>query len=73
MEDAYLTVDLQTHLVNSKGEKEVQSKALVTNAILSSAQRYQLKENAEIMNEAFAAYRESLQNAAVASDPPVTT
>lgn len=62
MEDAYLTVDLLTHQANAKGEKEVKTVALVTNAILSSAQRSQLKENAEIMNEAFAAYRASLLN-----------
>lgn len=62
MEDAYLTVELQTHTVNSKGENQVASKALVRNAILSSAQRTHLKENAEIMNEAFAAYRASLLN-----------
>lgn len=59
MEDAYLTVELQTHTVNAKGENQVASKSLVNNAILSSAQRTQLKENSEIMNEAFAAYRAS--------------
>ena len=62
MEDAYLTVELQTHTVNAKGENQVASKALVRNAILSSAQRTHLKDNAEIMNEAFAAYRASLLN-----------
>lgn len=61
MEDAYLTVDWQTHSVNAKGEKEVKSKILVADAIISTDQRHQLKENAEIMNEAFAAYRASLQ------------
>jgi hypothetical protein len=70
MEDAYLTVELQTHLVNGKGEKEVKTQSLVRNAILSSAQRGQLKENAEIMNEAFAAYRASLQNPSADSDQP---
>ncbi|MFO0939358.1 MAG: hypothetical protein U0930_01185 [Pirellulales bacterium] len=62
MEDAYLTVELQTHLVNAKGENQVVTKPLVRNAILTSAQRAQLKENAEIMKEAFDAYRASLAN-----------
>ena len=62
MEDAYLSVELQTHLINGKGEKEVKTKSLVANAILTTAQRSQLKENAETMSEAFADYRASLMN-----------
>jgi hypothetical protein len=60
MEDAYLTVELQTHRVNAKGENETISKPLVRNAVLTTAQRIHLKENADIIKEAFAAYHASL-------------
>lgn len=60
MEDAYLSVDLLELSVNSKGEQETKSTSLVKHAILSSEQRKQLVENSELMHEAIAAYRESL-------------
>jgi hypothetical protein len=68
MEDAYLTVQLQTHSVNKKGENEVKTQLLVTNAILTSAQRAHLKDNAQILNEAFRAYHESLASQAQDQD-----
>jgi len=66
MEDAYLSVDLLTLSVNSKGEQETKSKSLVRHAILTSEQRKQLVENSELMHEAIAAYRESLNTEAAA-------
>lgn len=61
-EDAYLNVDLQTYSQNAKGETEVAHKFLVKLAIITAAQRAQLKENSELMQEALAAYRASLAN-----------
>lgn len=61
-EDAYLNVDLQTHSVNAKGELEIAHEFLVKLAVITAAQRTQLKENSELMQEALAAYRASLAN-----------
>lgn len=61
-EDAYLNVDLQTYSQNAKGELEVSHEYLVKLAIITAAERAQLKENSELMQEALAAYRESLAN-----------
>lgn len=58
--DAYLTVDLQTFSRNDKGELEVAHQYLVKLAVITAAQRAQLKENAELMQEALADYRASL-------------
>ncbi len=60
MEDAYLSVDLLTYSVNAKGEEENKQRPLVKHAILPTAKREQLIENAELLNEAIADYRESL-------------
>lgn len=60
-EDAYLTVDLQTYSTNSKGETEVKSESLVRCAVITAAQRLQLRENSELMAEAIEAYRASKQ------------
>ena len=60
MEDAYLSVDLLTYSVNAKGEQEHKQHALVKHAILPTAKREQLIENAELLNEAIADYRDSL-------------
>lgn len=59
MEDAYLSVELQTHKINSKGEAEVDKKNLVKFAVLSSQQRYQLRDNASLLQEAIQAYQAS--------------
>ncbi|MBL8890271.1 MAG: hypothetical protein JNL67_09840 [Planctomycetaceae bacterium] len=61
-EDAYLSVDLQTYSRNAKGEIEVAHEYLVKLAIITAAERAQLKENAELMQEALEAYRASLAN-----------
>lgn len=61
-EDAYLIVDLQTYTRNTKGELEVAHEYLVKLAIITAAERAQLKENTELMQEALAAYRASLAN-----------
>jgi hypothetical protein len=61
-EDAYLTVDVQTFSQNAKGETEVAHEFLVKLAVITAAQRAQLKENSELMQEALAAYRASLAN-----------
>ncbi len=52
MEDAYLSVDLLTMSINSKGEEEKKETPLVKYAILSSAQREQLVEDASLLQEA---------------------
>jgi len=61
-EDAYLSVELQKFSQNAKGETEVTSEKLVNLAVITAAQRAQLRENSELMQEALAAYRESLAN-----------
>lgn len=66
LEDAYLSVDQLVLSVNSKGEQETEVTSLVRHAVLSSEQRKQLLENADLMQEAFAAYRESLEAEAAA-------
>ena len=62
LEDAYLSVDLHEFSVNSKGEQETKTTPLVKHAILTSDQRKQLVENADLMQEAFDAYREALES-----------
>ncbi len=57
MEDAYLTVNLMTLSVNKEGEVKSDIKPLVKHAILTTARRLQLVENAELLNEAMEAYR----------------
>ena len=61
MEDAYLSVDLRTYSVNSKGEEENQEQVLVRHAILPTEKREQLVENAELLQEAMADYRAALE------------
>jgi hypothetical protein len=61
-EDAYLSVELQKYSQNAKGETEVSTEKLVNLAVITAAQRAQLRENSELMQEALAAYRESLAN-----------
>ena len=75
MEDAYLTVKTIEFSINKKGEQETKEKMLVENAVLSSQQRAQLVENAELLNEAMDEFRKSVQeerlaerNAAEADD-----
>jgi len=60
MEDAYLTVQTIEYSINKKGEQETQETMLVENAILSSQQRAQLVENAELLNEAMNDFRASV-------------
>lgn len=61
MEDAYLSVSLMDLVVGSNGEVEQKLTPLVKNAILSSAQRYQLAENADLLKEAMEDYRQSVE------------
>ncbi len=60
-EDAYLSVELQSYSTNSKGETQVKKTNLVSLAVITAAQRDLLRGNAEILNEAFEAYRASLE------------
>ena len=62
LEDAYLSVQLVTLSINSKGEQETQEEPLVTYAILSSEQRHQLVDNASLLQEALADFREAKIN-----------
>jgi hypothetical protein len=64
LEDAYITIDLQEILSKADGETEVKTKNLVSLAVITSAQRTQLKENSELMNEAIAEFRLSQTEAA---------
>ena len=59
LEDAYLSVSNVTISVNNKGEQETNTTMLVKHAILSSANRNQLIENAELLQEALADFRSS--------------
>lgn len=68
MEDAYLSVDLVSYTTNSNGETETTTDPLVRHAILSSKNRYQLVENASLLQEAMAAYRESIEMEQQAAD-----
>jgi hypothetical protein len=61
MEDAYLSVDLLTYAVNDKGEEENKEQAMVRYAILPTAKREHLVENAELLQEAIADFRASLE------------
>lgn len=57
LEDAYLTVELHQYSVNSEGKTEVKTRPLAKMVVITSQQRAQLRENAELMNEAIQAYR----------------
>jgi hypothetical protein len=59
LEDAYLTVELHHYSVNSEGKTEVKTRPLANMVVITSQQRAQLRENAELMNEAIQAYRAS--------------
>jgi len=61
MEDAYLSVFLMDLVVGSNGEVEQKLTPLVQNAILTSAQRHQLAENADLLKEAMEDYRQAVQ------------
>ncbi len=62
LEDAYLSVDLLSYTTTSNGETETTTEPLVKHAILSSDNRSQLVENASLLQEAMAAYRESIDS-----------
>ena len=68
LEDAYLSVSLLTLSVNNKGEQVRAETPLVLNAILSSQQRVQLVENAKLLQEAIAEFRQAVD--AEAEQPP---
>jgi len=61
MEDAYLSVFLMDLVVGSNGEVEQKLRPLVQNAILTSAQRHQLAENADLLKEAMEDYRQAVE------------
>lgn len=61
-EDAFLSVELHVYSTNAKGELEVKKEPLVNWAKITSDQRARLHENAELMQEAIAEYRASLEN-----------
>ncbi len=61
MEDAYLSVDLLTISVNSRGEEEKKEESLVQRAILTSEKRQELAENASLLYEAMAEFRKALE------------
>ncbi len=62
LEDAYVSVKLVTHSVNSKGEAQTSEEPLVKFATLPTAKRKQLIENAELLQEALNDYRASMSS-----------
>jgi hypothetical protein len=60
LEDAYLTVELVEFSINKKGEQEKKETPLVTHAILNSEKRKELIENASLLAEALADYRQAV-------------
>ena len=60
LEDAYLSVGLFVKSYDKNGDLKLDETKLVRNAILTSAQRSQLLENASLMEEALDAYRDAL-------------
>jgi len=65
LEDAYLTVELVELSVNNKGEQEKTETPLVTHAILSSEKRKELVENASLLQEALADFRQAVNEEAI--------
>lgn len=59
MEDAYLSVKISTITIDDKGEEQKSEESLVDFAILKAAQRTQLLENAELLNEAISEYHKA--------------
>ena len=68
LEDAYLSVELLELSLNNKGEQEKKETPLVTHAILSSEKRKQLVENASLLQEALADFRQAVNEDAVDED-----
>ena len=68
LEDAYLTVDLNRYYVDNEGNQKCDTTPLVKHAILTTDQRKQLIENAELLNEALAEYREAVEAEAAATE-----
>lgn len=61
LEDAYLTVDLTRIYLDNEGNQQADETSLVQHAVITTDQRKQLVENAELLNEAMADYREALE------------
>lgn len=59
LEDAYLTVKLTVITFDKDGNEQKKETPLVKYAILTSDQLAQLNENAELLNEAIAAYQQA--------------
>ena len=68
LEDAYLSVQLLELSVNNKGEEERKETPLVTHAILSSEKRKELVENASLLEEAIADYRNAVNEEAMQAE-----
>ncbi len=68
-EDAFLTVELHVYGRNAKGEIEIKKEPLVHWAKITPEQRARLHENSELMQEAIAEYRASLENESAESAP----
>lgn len=75
MEDAYMSVFLMDLVVGSNGEVEQKLTPLVQNAVLTSAQRHQLADNADLLKEAMEDYRQAVEEEfnAAAEDGEVAT
>ena len=65
LEDAYLSVDLMRLYLDKDGNQKSENTPLVKHAVFTSAQRKQLVENAQLLNEAMADFREAVDSEAV--------
>lgn len=68
LEDAYLTVHDVSVSTNAKGEPVRNETLLVKHAILSSAQRSQLLDNASLLQEALTEYRKAMNEEILAEN-----
>lgn len=62
LEDAYLTVELNRIYLDKEGNQQTDVTPLVQLAIITTDQRKQLFENADLLNEAMADYREAVES-----------
>lgn len=69
MEDAYLSVKLTTITFNDKGEEQRSDESLVDFAVLKSAERQQLQENAELLSEAIFEYHKAKAAGTLGTEP----
>lgn len=68
LEDAYLSVHLMRLYLDKDGNQKSEDTPLVRHAVFSSTQRKQLIENAQLLNEAMADFREAVETEAIENE-----